>query len=61
MNNRPKRRYPCPGSNRTVAAPATSLGFEEKCPECERYLVPIKKYGEWQVRSHYPLKRKDSE
>lgn len=25
---------------------------EEKCPECFHYSAPVKKYGEWYIRSH---------
>lgn len=45
----------CPGSGRRVAEPAMTSAPPERCPNCERYLTPVAKYGQWQVPSHRPL------
>jgi hypothetical protein len=42
---------PCEGSGHRVAAPSLS-GEEVKCPQCHYWAAPVRKYGEYQVRSH---------
>ena len=49
-------RYNCDGSGRR-ATPTGSTAFPEvKCPLCHFYASPIKRYGDWQIRAHRPVK-----
>ncbi len=46
--------YPCNGSGKRVAAPSSTAFPEVECSEegCFHYAAPVKKYGEYYVRSH---------
>lgn len=52
----PKRQFPCPGSGKRTSPTGSTAFPEVKCPECHYWASPAKKYGDYQIRSHRPVK-----
>jgi hypothetical protein len=51
-----KRQGQCEGSGRRVAPTGSSAFPEVKCPFCHYWASPVKKYGDYQIRSHREVK-----
>lgn len=51
-----KRSRVCPGSGSRVRPTGSSAFPEIKCSHCAAYLSPVKRYGDWQMRSHRPVR-----